>query len=84
MSTALHSTRVITPTGVIEATLVIADGKISEVLPGQVERDGIPFESVGDQVFMPGVIVTSVPFQLASAEPLSLPRVGSGSDDVAR
>ncbi|MBB1512916.1 APC family permease [Tessaracoccus sp. MC1679] len=35
-------------------------------------------------LFMPGVIVTSVPFQLASAEPLSLPRVGSGSDDVAR
>ena len=53
---ALHSTRVITPTGVIEATLVIADGKISEVLPGQVERDGIPFESVGDQVIMPGLI----------------------------
>ena len=53
---ALHSTRVITPTGVIEATLVIADGKISEVLPGKVEREGIPFESVVDKVIMPGVI----------------------------
>jgi len=53
---ALHSTRVITPSGVIEATLIIADGKISEVLPGKVEPEGIPFESVGNKVIMPGVI----------------------------
>ena len=56
MLSALHSTRVITPTGVIEATLIIADGKISEVLPGKVEPKGIPFESAGDKVIMPGVI----------------------------
>ena len=30
-SVAIHSTRVITPTGVIEATVVIAEGKIKEV-----------------------------------------------------
>jgi allantoinase len=53
---AIHSTRVITPSGVIEATLIIADGKISEVVRGRVERKGIPFESVGDKVIMPGVI----------------------------
>jgi allantoinase len=53
---AIHSTRVITPSGVIEATLIIADGKISEVLRGRVERKGIPVESVGDKVIMPGVI----------------------------
>ena len=53
---ALHSTRVITPTGVIEATLILADGKIQDVLPGRVEREGIPFESVGDKVIMPGAI----------------------------
>lgn len=35
-------------------------------------------------LFMPGVIVTSVPFHLPSAEPLSLPRVGSGSDQPRR
>ncbi|MCI1752527.1 MAG: allantoinase AllB [Flavobacteriales bacterium] len=54
--TALHSTRVITPTGVIEATLIIADGTISDVLPGKIEKEGISFESVGNKVIMPGVI----------------------------
>lgn len=56
MSSALHSTRVITPSGVIEATLILSDGKIQEVLPGRVEREGIPFESFGDKVIMPGVV----------------------------
>ena len=56
MTSALHSTTVITPDGVIEATLIIAEGKISEVLPGKIEREGIPFESVGDKAIMPGVI----------------------------
>lgn len=53
---AIHSTRVVTPSGVIEATLILADGKIQDVLPGRVEREGIPFESVIDKVIMPGVI----------------------------
>ncbi len=56
MHSALHSTHVITPTGVIEATLILADGKIQEVLPGRVERAGISVESFGDKVIMPGVI----------------------------
>lgn len=56
MHSSLHSTRVISPTGVIEATLILADGKIQDVLPGRVEREAIPFESVGDKVIMPGVI----------------------------
>ena len=55
-SVTIHSKRVVTPTGVIEATLILADGKIQDVLPGRVEREGIPFESVGDKVIMPGVI----------------------------
>ena len=49
---ALHSTRVITPNGVIEATLVISDGKTKEVLYGKVQQDNIPFETVGDKVIM--------------------------------
>ena len=53
---ALHSTRVITLSGVIEATLILADGKIKEVLKGRVEREGMPFESFGEKVIMPGVI----------------------------
>ncbi|MCB9178250.1 MAG: amidohydrolase family protein [Flavobacteriales bacterium] len=40
----------------IEATLILDDGKIQEVLPGRVERDGMSFESFGDKVIMPGVI----------------------------
>ncbi|MCB0758613.1 MAG: allantoinase AllB [Flavobacteriales bacterium] len=56
MPKAIHSTRIITPTGVVEATLILADGKIKEVISGKVQREGIPFESVGDKVIMPGVI----------------------------
>ncbi|MBL7944934.1 MAG: allantoinase AllB [Flavobacteriales bacterium] len=56
MPKAIHSTRVITRSGVIEATLILADGKIQDVLPGRVEREGVPFESFGDKVIMPGVI----------------------------
>ncbi len=56
MPQAIHSTRVITPSGVIEATLILADGIIQDVLPGRVQREGIPFESVGNKVIMPGVI----------------------------
>jgi len=55
-NTALHSTRVVTPTGIIEATLIISDGKITDVLPGKIQPEGIPYESVGNKVIMPGVI----------------------------
>jgi allantoinase len=53
---ALHSSRVITPEGVQEATLVLTDGKIRDVMPGRVEPHGMAFASVGNQVIMPGVI----------------------------
>ena len=56
MRQALHSTRVVTPNGVIEATLILAEGKINEVLSGRVEREGVPFETYGNKVIMPGVI----------------------------
>ncbi|HQV38871.1 MAG TPA: allantoinase AllB [Flavobacteriales bacterium] len=56
METALHSTRVITPTGVVEATLLLAEGKITDVLPGKIQPEGIPYESVGNKVIIPGVI----------------------------
>ncbi|MBK9597941.1 MAG: allantoinase AllB [Flavobacteriales bacterium] len=56
IETALHSTRVITPTGVVEATLLLAEGKITDVLPGKIQPEGIPYESVGNKVIMPGVI----------------------------
>ncbi|MBK7287542.1 MAG: allantoinase AllB [Flavobacteriales bacterium] len=56
METALHSTRVITPTGVVEATLLLAEVKITDVLPGKIQPEGIPYESVGNKVIIPGVI----------------------------
>ncbi|MBK7248647.1 MAG: allantoinase AllB [Flavobacteriales bacterium] len=56
IETALHSTRVITPTGVVEATLLLAEGKITDVLPGKIQPEGIPYESVGNKVIIPGVI----------------------------
>jgi allantoinase len=55
-TSALHSTRVVTSSGVMEATLILAGGKIQEVLPGRLEREGMSFESYGDKVIMPGVI----------------------------
>ena len=54
--TALHSKRVVTPTGIIEATLILSDGKITEVLPGKAQPKDIPYESAGSKVVMPGVI----------------------------
>ena len=59
-TSALHSTRVITSSGVIEATLILAEGKIKEVLSGRVEREGVPFESFGNKVIMPGVVEAHV------------------------
>lgn len=40
----------------IEATLILANGKIQEVLSGRVQRAGVHLESFGDKVIMPGVI----------------------------
>ncbi|MBK8582429.1 MAG: allantoinase AllB [Flavobacteriales bacterium] len=54
--TALHSTRVLSPAGVVEATLILAEGQIKEVLVGKAQPEGIPYESVGNKVIMPGVI----------------------------
>ncbi len=53
---SLHSTRVLTSQGIFDATLLIAEGKIISITLGKDEIEGIPFESVGDKVIMPGVI----------------------------
>jgi allantoinase len=51
---AIHSTRVITPQGMIDATVLINDGKIIDIIHGVA--DGIPVTDVGDHVLMPGIV----------------------------
>lgn len=53
---ALHSTRVVTPEGVREATVTWNEDRIESVEPGRMARSGAAFESVGTRVIMPGVI----------------------------
>lgn len=56
MPQAFHSTRVITPHGMIEATVIVEDGRITDVLPGKIQRPRMQFESFGNKVIMPGAI----------------------------
>ena len=52
----VHSRRVVTPAGTIDATVSVADGRITGVIPG---RDGEAV-SVGDRWLIPGLIDTHV------------------------
>ncbi|MER3497475.1 MAG: allantoinase AllB [Chitinophagaceae bacterium] len=49
---AIHSNKVITPQGVIDATVVITKGKIEEVISGKLDSA----VEVGDKVLMPGIV----------------------------
>ena len=50
---AIHSNRVITPGGIIDATIFIKDGKITDISPGAPSENII---DVKDKILMPGVI----------------------------
>lgn len=54
LQAAIHSTRVITPQGMIDATVLINNGKIADIIDGIA--DGIPITDVGDDVLMPGIV----------------------------
>ncbi|HEY6191894.1 MAG TPA: allantoinase AllB [Bacteroidota bacterium] len=61
----LRSRRVVTPEGVREASVLIRDGIIADILfPGSIGTGGIPegasIEDVGDSVVMPGLVDTHV------------------------
>lgn len=57
---ALVSRRVVTPSGVIEAAVLIHDGRIREILsPAQIPP-GVPIIDCGDWVIMPGLVDTHV------------------------
>ncbi len=54
MSSAIHSKRVITPNGIIEATVIMENGLIADVVNGYADHENII--DVGDKVVMPGVV----------------------------
>jgi allantoinase len=52
---ALRSHRVVFPDGVRAATLLLADGRIAEVLPYEAEL-ACPVQDVGERAILPGVV----------------------------
>jgi allantoinase len=57
----LRSTRVITPEGTRAASVAVAAGKITAVLPHEAEvPPGARFEDFGDDVLLPGLVDTHV------------------------
>src|ERR1051325_939921 len=50
--TAIHSSQVVTPNGIINATIVIKNGLIEDVAPGKIENA----IDAGDKVLMPGIV----------------------------
>ena len=57
---AIHSTRVLTPEGLKNATVLIKDGIITDVVEGKIKVTDFPLEEVGDLVLMPGLIDSHV------------------------
>ena len=57
---AIQSRRVVTPTGVREATILIRGGKILEVGPHGRSPDPASVEDFGDLLIMPGLVDTHV------------------------
>lgn len=59
-SFALHSTRVLTPSGLEEATVFVGSNKITSVVSGPLKRQGTKIEDLGNSVIMPGLIDSHV------------------------
>ena len=56
----LHSTKTLTDLGFKDATLLIKDGKIFDIVEGQISSSGFPIEDLGDLIVMPGIIDSHV------------------------
>ncbi|MFD7433050.1 allantoinase AllB [Streptomyces sp. NPDC059861] len=56
----LRSTRVITPEGTRPASVAVAGGRITAVLPYDAPVDGARVEDFGDDVLLPGLVDTHV------------------------
>ena len=53
---AIQSSRVITPGGEIAASIVIENGKITQIIEGEEAPAGLECTSYGDQVISPGLV----------------------------
>ncbi|MES2591195.1 MAG: allantoinase AllB [Bacteroidota bacterium] len=56
----LHSTKVLTESGFKDATLLISNGKIADIIDGKLNSTQFFIEDVGDFVVMPGIIDSHV------------------------
>jgi allantoinase len=56
----IRGRRVVTPDGVREACLHVADGRIERVAPFDDAPSGVPLVDAGDRVVMPGLVDTHV------------------------
>lgn len=56
----IHSTQVITTAGVQDATLLIENGIITDIISGKITTADFKIEDVGDMVIMPGLIDSHV------------------------
>jgi allantoinase len=57
---ALHSSRVVTESGIKDLTICIKDGIITDLLPGKIDSPEYPLEDMGNLVIMPGLIDSHV------------------------
>lgn len=55
-SLAIHSAQAILPNQIVDATVIVRDGVISDILKGLVNTDHIPLIDVQDKILMAGVI----------------------------
>ena len=53
---AIKSSRVVTPDGEISAAIVVADGKISQIVTADQLPSGVPCNDLGDLVVSPGLV----------------------------
>ncbi|MEO9210020.1 MAG: allantoinase AllB [Ginsengibacter sp.] len=53
---AIHSKRIITPNGIVEATILINDGLIESIIEGELQSYSFPVMDFGNHVVMPGII----------------------------
>ncbi len=56
MRVGLHSKRVVVGGEVVEATVIIDDGKVFEVIQGPLSDTDVEVKDLGDKVIMPGLI----------------------------
>jgi allantoinase len=59
-SFGLKSRNVVTPDGVKEATILVSNGKISDIISPGIDGGDYPVEDLGDLVIMPGLVDSHV------------------------